>query len=250
MNEKFISNASKLLKGDSAKLKLFQKTTDDYRSGVITASDLLRNVEKLFGTSNVESIVIPLVAELPEKDKATSLKAAFEKVYKSAATTTVSAPKSSSHFSFLNAPKAVATPAKPATPSSNVQVNKSQVTKAAPSATPVQSQSVTVKASGGLFSAFGKSSSSSVTPPPPKPAPVAAVNKPVLAPKSTVSSSIKPAAVASSKPATSSLVGAKSTVVSGIKATIVAPKQVPANKKAKTNTHLVVVVMFGFLVHN
>ena len=79
MNTKFLASISKLLKGDANKIKAFQAATDSFRSGDILGEVFLKTLENLFGIDNLESVVIPLVSELPERAVATKLKAAYEK---------------------------------------------------------------------------------------------------------------------------------------------------------------------------
>ena len=79
MNVKFLASISKLLKGDAKKIKTFQTATDSFRSGDLSGEVFLKTLETLFGMENIESVVIPLISELPERDAAAKLKASFEK---------------------------------------------------------------------------------------------------------------------------------------------------------------------------
>jgi hypothetical protein len=79
MNVKFLASISRLLKGDSSKIKAFQTATDSFRSGAVTGDAFLKTLESLFGADALESVVVPLVSELPERDAAAKLLASFEK---------------------------------------------------------------------------------------------------------------------------------------------------------------------------
>jgi len=79
MNKMFQRSAQRLLKEDSSKNKSFQKATDSFRSGVLPAEAFLKTIETLFGVENVESVIVPLIAELPERAAADDLKAAYSK---------------------------------------------------------------------------------------------------------------------------------------------------------------------------
>lgn len=46
--------------------------------GVLPAEAFLKNIENLFGAENVESVIVPLIAELPERAAATELKVGIE----------------------------------------------------------------------------------------------------------------------------------------------------------------------------
>jgi hypothetical protein len=41
--------------------------------GVLPAEAFLKTIETLFGVENVESVIVPLIAELPERAAATEL---------------------------------------------------------------------------------------------------------------------------------------------------------------------------------
>lgn len=79
MNKVFLASISKLLKGDSTKIKSFQKATDGYRSGDLPSLPYIKTLEELFGADNLQSVVIPLISELPESDLADELEAAYKK---------------------------------------------------------------------------------------------------------------------------------------------------------------------------
>jgi hypothetical protein len=97
---------SKLLKGDAKKIKSFQIGTDGYRSGDVSADAFLKTLESLFGVEALESVVIPLASELPERDVAAKLKTALEKKGKK-----TSAPaKAPFSFSFGGGKKVIELP--------------------------------------------------------------------------------------------------------------------------------------------
>ena len=98
MNVKFLASISKLLKGDAQKIKAFQTATDSFRSGDVPSEAFLKTLENLFGTDNLESVVIPLVSELPERTVATKLKAAYDK--KTATLKKAAEPAKKEAFSF------------------------------------------------------------------------------------------------------------------------------------------------------
>ena len=79
MNVKFLASISRLLKGDSSKIKAFQSATDSFRSGAVSGDSFLKTLEILFGADALESVVVPLVSELPERDAAVKLRASFDK---------------------------------------------------------------------------------------------------------------------------------------------------------------------------
>jgi hypothetical protein len=79
MNVKFLASISRLLKGDSSKIKAFQSATDSFRSGAVSGDSFLKTLETLFGADALESVVVPLVSELPERDAAVKLRASFDK---------------------------------------------------------------------------------------------------------------------------------------------------------------------------
>ena len=83
MDKSFQLSVSKLLKGDTKKIMLFQKATDSFRSGGISAADYIMSLEKLFGSDVLGlSIIPPLTAQLPEKDRASELRKAYEQTRK------------------------------------------------------------------------------------------------------------------------------------------------------------------------
>ena len=83
MDKSFQLSVSKLLKGDTKKIMLFQKATDSFRSGGVSATDYIVSLDKLFGSDVVgASIIPPLIAQLPEKDRATELRKAYEQTRK------------------------------------------------------------------------------------------------------------------------------------------------------------------------
>jgi hypothetical protein len=49
-----------------------------YHIGVLPAEAFLKTIETLFGAENVESVIVPLIAELPERAAATELKVVIE----------------------------------------------------------------------------------------------------------------------------------------------------------------------------
>lgn len=108
MNVKFLASISKLLKGDTNKIKAFQTATDSFRSGAVTGDAFLKTLESLFGASALESVVVPLVSELPERDAAAKLLSSFEKKM----STMKKAPEpAKAPFSFsFGAPKKVEVP--------------------------------------------------------------------------------------------------------------------------------------------
>jgi hypothetical protein len=104
MNVKFQAAVSKLLKGDTVKIKTFQRATDRLRSDDISGDEFLLTLETLFGAEDLESVVIPLISELPERKTADTLQAAYDK--KVAAIAKASAPpKGPFSFSFLTPPQ-------------------------------------------------------------------------------------------------------------------------------------------------
>ena len=110
MNTKFQSAVSKLLKGDSTKIKSFQRATDSFRSGGVSGDAFLLGLEELFGAVALESVVLPLVSELPEREMAVKLQSAYDK--KVAELVKASAPqkKSFSFGLFDRAPAKTVTP--------------------------------------------------------------------------------------------------------------------------------------------
>jgi hypothetical protein len=109
MNVKFQSAVSKLLKGDTVKIKTFQRATDRLRSDDISGDEFLLTLETLFGAEALESVVIPLISELPERKTADTLQAAYDR--KVAAMLKASTPpKGPFSFSFLTPPKKAAAP--------------------------------------------------------------------------------------------------------------------------------------------
>jgi hypothetical protein len=103
MNVKFQSAVSKLLKGDTVKIKTFQRATDRLRSDDISGDEFLLTLETLFGAEALESVVVPLISELPERKTADTLQAAYDK--KVAAMVKASTPpKGPFSFSFLSPP--------------------------------------------------------------------------------------------------------------------------------------------------
>jgi hypothetical protein len=46
--------------------------------GVLPAEAFLKTIETLFGADNVECVIVPLIAELPERAAATELKVGIE----------------------------------------------------------------------------------------------------------------------------------------------------------------------------
>ena len=82
INPKFQQSISKILKGETSKIKLFQKATDDFRSGSINSGEFLDIVKPFFGETDLEFVVSSLCKELPELDKSKSLNAAFVKFNK------------------------------------------------------------------------------------------------------------------------------------------------------------------------
>ena len=78
MNAKFLSLVSTSLKKDASKIVVFQKTTDSYRAGNINATAFIKALENLFGEALLDSIITPLILELPEKSLADKLKKEFE----------------------------------------------------------------------------------------------------------------------------------------------------------------------------
>lgn len=64
---------------NQAKIKKFQQLTDRFRGGLIKAPAYYEGVEELFGEDNVEEIIGPLLAALPENDKRKTLQAVYSK---------------------------------------------------------------------------------------------------------------------------------------------------------------------------
>ena len=62
-----------------AKIKKFQQLTDRFRGGLIKAPAYYEGVEELFGEDNVDEIIGPLLAALPENDKRKTLQAVYSK---------------------------------------------------------------------------------------------------------------------------------------------------------------------------
>jgi hypothetical protein len=183
MNKVFLASISKLLKGDSTKIKSFQKATDSYRTGALPSLDYIKTLEELFGASNLESVVIPLTSELPESDLADELEVAYKKYsippkkagftfpsFGSPAPKKVEAPKAAAVVTPKVAPKAAAKVAV-VTPKVALKV----ASKAAPKAAAVVTPKAAPKAeSGGFkFPSFGspkvveKPAPVVVAPPPP-----------------------------------------------------------------------------------
>ena len=98
MNAKFQSTVLKLLKGDNNKVKAFQRATDDFRSGDVSGETFIQTLESLFGSDALESVVTPLVSELPERTMAGNLKVAYEKNV--AALKAPSSPRTPFSFNF------------------------------------------------------------------------------------------------------------------------------------------------------
>eukprot|EP00981_Chlorochromonas_danica_P006845 scaffold1497_cov170-Ochromonas_danica.AAC.1 len=84
MNPAFQALVSRSLNRDSSKLARFQRATDSYRVGSLSAADYLAGLEELFGPVLAE-IVSPLCSELPEKELAVKLKASYDKYLKTQA---------------------------------------------------------------------------------------------------------------------------------------------------------------------
>ena len=104
MNTKFQSAVSKLLKGDSNKIRTFQRATDDFRSDDVSGEDFMETLLTLFGTEALESVVVPLISELPERKMAAKLQSAYDKKMLSI-TKAANPAKSPFSFSFGNASK-------------------------------------------------------------------------------------------------------------------------------------------------
>lgn len=98
MNAKFQSTVLKLLKGDNNKVKAFQRSTDDFRAGDVSGETFIQTLESLFGSDALESVVTPLVSELPERTMAGKLKVAYEKNV--AALKASSSPRTPFSFNF------------------------------------------------------------------------------------------------------------------------------------------------------
>ena len=168
MNVKFLASISRLLKGDSGKIKSFQTATDSFRSGAISGDAFLKILETLFGESNLESVVVPLVSELPERDAATKLRASFDKkssmMKKSSAPAEKKAPFS---FSFGGAPKKVEAPA-PVVVAVPVPAKKEGFSfpsfgGSKPAAAPASKASVAVKLPAGIPAAKKSAVESQIT---------------------------------------------------------------------------------------
>ncbi|CAN0045088.1 unnamed protein product [Laminaria digitata] len=82
MDDSFLRKVSVMLKRNQAKIKKFQQLTDRFRGGLIKAPVYYAGVEDLFGADNVEEIIGPLLAALPENDKRKTLQDVYNKAQK------------------------------------------------------------------------------------------------------------------------------------------------------------------------
>ena len=89
MNSDFQNKVAKLLKNSQLRISSFQKSTNEYRGGVITAKEYTERLIVLFGTGTtsgqnsdqgIEFVINALVTELPEKDLANKLKSAYNEI--------------------------------------------------------------------------------------------------------------------------------------------------------------------------
>ena len=104
MNVKFQTSVSKLLKGDGNKIKTFQRATDDFRSDDVSSENFIETLITLFGADALESVIIPLISELPERKMSVKLQIAYDKkvIAMKKAENPVKSPFS---FNFGGAPK-------------------------------------------------------------------------------------------------------------------------------------------------
>eukprot|EP00752_Nemacystus_decipiens_P003949 g3616.t1 len=79
MDDSFLRKVSVMLRRNQAKIKKFQQLTDRFRGGLIKAPAYYEGVEELFGEDNVDEIIGPLLAALPENDKRKTLQAVYSK---------------------------------------------------------------------------------------------------------------------------------------------------------------------------
>mmetsp|Transcript_8381 Transcript_8381/g.9153 ORF Transcript_8381/g.9153 Transcript_8381/m.9153 type:complete len:1137 (+) Transcript_8381:88-3498(+) len=83
MNLNFQRMITKALNNDVNKITAFQKLTDNYRSGNLDSKQFITSIDRLFTSSPssmaLETVLVPLINELPEKDLSNKLKAAFDK---------------------------------------------------------------------------------------------------------------------------------------------------------------------------
>jgi hypothetical protein len=100
MNAKFRAMVDRVLKGDITKIGTFQKSTDALRAGDVTAKAYLATVRQLFGESMLDTVLTPLISELPERDVANRLKAEWD-AYKMPAAQKASASGPLGMFSML-----------------------------------------------------------------------------------------------------------------------------------------------------
>ena len=104
MNVKFQTSVSKLLKGDGNKIKTFQRATDDFRSDDVSGENFIETLITLFGADALESVIVPLISELPERKMSVKLQTAYDKKVK-AIKNAENPAKSPFSFSFGAAPK-------------------------------------------------------------------------------------------------------------------------------------------------
>ena len=110
MNVKFQTSVSKLLKGDGNKIKTFQRATDDFRSDDVSSENFIETLITLFGADALESVIIPLISELPERKMSVKLQIAYDKKV-TAMRKAENPAKSPFSFNFGGAPKkTVSTP--------------------------------------------------------------------------------------------------------------------------------------------
>ncbi len=83
MNLNFQRMITKALNNDVNKITAFQKLTDNYRSGNLDPKQFITFIDRLFTSSPssmaLETVLLPLINELPEKDLSNKLKTAFDK---------------------------------------------------------------------------------------------------------------------------------------------------------------------------
>ncbi|KAJ1424846.1 hypothetical protein B484DRAFT_451355 [Ochromonadaceae sp. CCMP2298] len=79
INRSFQTKVSRLLNNDRRKILTFQRATDGFRSEGISSNAYIIALEGLFGASLLGTVVGPLVLEIPEKETARSLKAAYDR---------------------------------------------------------------------------------------------------------------------------------------------------------------------------
>jgi hypothetical protein len=77
MNADFQNRVSLLLKNSQLRISSFQRATNEYRAGSLSADKYLDTLSSLFDAENIGSIVSSLADELPERDLASKLKSVY-----------------------------------------------------------------------------------------------------------------------------------------------------------------------------